>query len=135
MQPTGRPTPSQTVPPPSRRTRSQRTRPPGPPIPHRIRGPNRDPEPTSGPEPTSDQGNSSEPEATAAPVEAAARPPVAEEHPAGIGAVIDPGPLKIVTLEDIEMAARQKQADADLSALIAPVKSDPAKPDYGEHDG
>jgi len=60
---------------------------------------------------------------------------VVDEQPADVGAVIDPGPLKIVTLEDIEMAARKKQADADLSALIAPVKSDPVDADYGDRDG
>ena len=36
------------------------------------------------------------------------------------GATIDPGPLKIVTLEDLQIAERQAKADADLSALIAP---------------
>ena len=57
------------------------------------------------------------------------------EEPAGVGAVIDPGPLKIVTLEDIEMAAQKEQADADLSALIAPVRSDPVDAEYGDDDG
>ena len=42
------------------------------------------------------------------------------QGPAYVGATVDPGPLKIVTVEDLELAEQQAQADADLSALIAP---------------
>jgi hypothetical protein len=52
-----------------------------------------------------------------------------------MGAVIDPGPLKIVTVEDIENAARQRQADADLSALIAPPRVPDAMVSNGSSDG
>jgi hypothetical protein len=69
--------------------------------------------------------------------------PRADESRVDVGAVVDPPPLEIITLEDLELA-RQREADADLTSLIAPTTtagrnggngSGPDDADPGSGDG